>query len=331
MIARALCAALLLVGCGPAAPPPPALEALEAEGALEAELAALQPELEALRARQPTKEEVDGFNAAEKRLEKAPSYGGALVWPAIAPPVLQSFLRAAGEDVRATVELTTEPAEPSALRFSAKVTPAAAAFPLARRLVDEEGSRPTALVTRVDAVTGMVEGRFPLDPQQVPPDPPRPPAPAKVVAPATPRGPALAAELDAARDERARLQLSAARAEANRARVVEYDRRLAVFQRVGDLRASQRVLLAAAAPLGARSGSFAPDDLSLRLELASPAAATKAGRALPPTLTGTLEGASLTLAHAGPPPVLPPVDVRAKIARAKPVPPPPLPPAPGRR
>lgn len=331
MSGRLVTLALLLAACGPGAPPPPALDALEAEGLLEAERVGLLTELEALRARQPAKEEREGFTAAEKRLEKGPTYGGAIVWSAIAPPVLQSLFRAAGADVQASVDATSEPAEPTQLRFVAKVTPPAAAFPLARRLADEQGSRPTALISRVDAEQGLVEGRFPLDPLPIPPDPPRPPTPAKVVAPATPRGPALAAELDGLRAERARLQLGADLGDAYRARVIEYDRRLALFQAVGDLRASQRVLLAAAVPLRPLAGSFAAGDLSLTLSFATPAAAAKARATLPATLIGALEGAQLTLAHAGPPPKLPPVEERAKAARAAPVPPPPLPPAAGRR
>ncbi len=316
-------ALVLSCACDTSAAPPPALAALEAEGMLESELVLLQAQLDALRPRQASKTELEDFVAAEKRLEKAPSFGGAVVWSAIAPPVLQSLFRAAGEDVKAAVAGTTEPPEAAALPFSVKVTPAAAALPLARRLADETGSRPTALITRIDGTLGLVEGRFPLDPLPVPPDPPRPPAPKRAVPSETARGPALAAEVDALRAELAGLTLGAARAEANRARVVEYDRRVALFQAVGDRRESQRVLLAAAAGLPVKAGHFAPDDLALVLELGSPAAATRALRTLPPSLAGTAEGALITLRHVGAPPKMPGLEARAKSARERPIAPPP--------
>jgi len=300
-----------LFACGPAVPPPAALAALELEERLTQELALQREANEALRAKVADQTELQAFVAAEKRLEHAPAYGGAMVWSAIARPVLEGHFRSAADELKARVTFTTSEATPGELGFVLTVQPPRLAPALARRLADEAGSRPTALVSSFDAATGLVSGRFPLDPLPVPPDPARPPAPSPVEAPATERGPALAAALFEAKQEGARLTLEVGRAEANRARVREYDRRLALFARVGDRRASQRVLLAGAVTLGATAGRFTEDDLALELTL--PRAARRPAL---PTLRLVEEGGSARLTHAGSPPSMPDYAARAAEARS---------------
>ncbi len=310
-----LAALALTAACGRGeAPAPPKLSDIEREGQLEAELLAVEAAIEPLRSQGPTPEDTEAFVALEKDVEHAAVYGGVIVWTAVAEPVVRSFVAAVAKDTGAELVPTLHPATPTALPLSLEVKPASKTWAVARRIVDESGSRPTALLKQVDPA-GRIEAYLALDPLPISPSP-EPVAPKAVgEVPPTPRGRELAKKLEEANKLHAQLVFASRRAASMRQRVGDYRRRLELYGEIADLRERQRALAAALEGVTAKQVNFG--DASAELRYDADAAASKAARDprwKKAGLAATAEGDGVVVTFAGEPPQLPPYAERKQRA-----------------